>query len=335
MYDVNKILAEAIMASTVYQPSSDVQRVEKAAINSLPVSHYLNHDYDSNIQLRLTSLLQTTLEIEPLFDLFFGQLQHLLKLNSCHYSFAENNIDIELGQTAPHSTDYTINKQSLYLGNIIFTRQQRFTEPELSQIESLIGILIHPLHNALRYKEALHQAMSDPLTGLGNRGALEQAFNHQLQMAQRYDQHFSLLMIDLDHFKSINDTYGHTMGDKVLREVAKSIQATTRQTDLAYRYGGEEFMVILNKSQSMGAHIISERIRENISRLEIETDDGKIIKLTTSIGGSSTQENVTPRDLMKQADKALYQAKNNGRNCVEFFQDTECSHIRRNLSIND
>ena len=321
------------MATTVFKASdhNDSQHL----VTGTTIGELLEQQQESSIQLKLTSLLQTTIKLEPLFELFFGQLQHLLKIHSCHYTYRDKNIDLTLGKENTHNADYTLNLQDSYLGNIIFSRKQRFTETELIQIESLLGIFVYPLRNALCYLDALQQALHDPLTGLGNRGALEQAIDHQWQMSQRYDQQFSILMIDIDFFKKINDTYGHAIGDKVLKEVATCIRTTTRQTDLSYRYGGEEFTVILNKSQPLGATIIAERIRENISALDIFVDDtGKnVVKVTASIGGCNSNQSHDAHSLMDQADKALYYAKEHGRNRVDFFESAEKSHTQRSLLV--
>jgi diguanylate cyclase (GGDEF)-like protein len=343
-----------IMATTVHK-STDTHnhaprvgntmssQMKNAALSQDAAQHFVNNgDIESlhhqskepNIQLKLTSLLQTTLKIEPLFDLFFGQLQHLIKAHSCHYCYPEKNLDIKLGKAATHTADYSLKLQDEILGNIILSRKQRFTESELLHIESLLSILIYPLRNALSYRDAIQQALSDPLTGLGNRGALEQAINHQWQMAQRYDQHFCVLMLDIDHFKNINDTYGHAVGDEAIKAVAHSISATTRQTDVAYRYGGEEFVVILNKSELLGASIIAERIRENIAALEIPVDDhGNHIQLTISIGGSCSAHSKHPSELMKQADQVLYHAKKSGRNRVELSEIEDKNRTQRNLEV--
>ncbi len=319
------------MATTVYRSSDTHNHLSHDALHHDPTQSLINGstgvvqpaNKEPNTQLKLTSLLQTTLKLEPLFDLFFGQLQHLLKINSCHYCYEAKTIDIKLGKASTHTTDYSLTLQDNYLGNIIFTRKQRFSETELLHIESLLSVLIYPLRNALSYRDAIQQALMDPLTGLSNRGALDQAIDHQWQMAQRYEQHFSILMLDVDHFKQINDTYGHGVGDKVLKTVAKTISTTTRQTDMVYRYGGEEFVVILNKSNLLGASIIAERIRENISSLKIPTDNkaGDEISVTISIGGSFSANSQSPSELMAQADKVLYYAKDNGRNRVELAEE--------------
>jgi len=245
-------------------------------------------------------------------------MQHLLKVQSCHYTHSDKNVAIKLGTVSKHSCDYSLSIQQQFIGELVFTRQQRFSEEELNQIEMLLGTLVYPLRNALNYREALNQAMRDPLTGLGNRGALENALEHQWQVAQRYEQDMSVLMIDIDHFKRINDRLGHDTGDYVIKQVARVINATTRQTDLAFRYGGEEFLVILNKTNELGSNIIAERIRENIESLQLITPEGEPITVTACVGGSHFTPHVSKQELVKQADKALYSAKNNGRNQVVF-----------------
>jgi diguanylate cyclase (GGDEF)-like protein len=331
------------MATNVHQATEvNVPLSTEATVNKRHISNsavaankHTVHEHESNIQLKLTSLLQTTLKIEPLFDLFFGQLQHLLKINSCSYSFQEKNITIKLGKISTHTTDYSLRLQDNYLGNIVFSRKQRFATEELEHLEGLLSILIYPLRNALSYRDAIQQALSDPLTGLANRGALEQAIAHQWQMAQRYEQHFCVLMLDIDHFKSINDNYGHGVGDNVLKAVAHSISDTTRQTDVAYRYGGEEFVVILNKSALSGALIIAERIRENVAALSVPVDStGKErVKVTISIGGSCSSYCSDTQDLLRQADKVLYCAKNAGRNRVEFSSKEGNTHTQRDFLV--
>lgn len=299
----------------------------------ISLSDAIEKEIGANAQYKLTSLLQTTIEIEPLFELFFAQIQHLLKLNSCEFTNDIKRIHIKLGTADKHTCDYSLNIQQQYLGNIRFSRKQRFSSDELAQLEVLLGTLVYPLRNALNYRDALNQALSDPLTGLGNRGALENALEHQWQMAQRYEQDLGLLMVDIDHFKSINDRYGHDVGDRVIKQVAESIRVTTRQTDLCFRYGGEEFLVLLNKTTPIGATIIAERIRENIEDLVLTDSTGKALRVTVSVGGACLSPGLDKNGLVKAADQALYKAKDSGRNRVVFYQDESASVHSGHLSI--
>jgi diguanylate cyclase (GGDEF)-like protein len=297
------------------------------------LSRIIEQGMEANAQLKLTTLLQTTIEIEPLFELFFGQIQHLLKLQSCQFENDEKSIVIKLGNPGAHTCHYSLTIQQQHLGNITFSRRQRFSNEELAQLESLLGTLVYPLRNALNYRDAINQALSDPLTGLGNRGALEQSLDHQWHMAQRYEQDLGILMVDIDHFKSINDTFGHDTGDYVIKKVAEVINATTRQTDLAFRYGGEEFLVLLTKNSPFGSNIIAERIRENIESMQLVDSQGRQIKVTVSVGGTQLRPGVDKQTLVKEADNALYKAKTSGRNRVEFHLDETTVDRQGHLSI--
>jgi len=201
------------------------------------------------------------------------------------------------------------------LGEVTFSRRKRFSEAELSNIESLLGSLIFPLRNALKYRSAVQSALRDPLTGTGNRIALDNALAREKSLADRYDQPLSLLTIDIDHFKRINDNFGHSSGDEVLREVARGIVAVTRQTDMTFRFGGEEFVVLLNKTNPEGASVIAERIRHFIEKARVETNN-ELLQATVSIGVSTLRKDESTKMLFDRADQALYKAKAQGRNQI-------------------
>jgi two-component system cell cycle response regulator len=165
-------------------------------------------------------------------------------------------------------------------------------------------------------------AHTDPLTQVLNRRALTLRLTSELDRARRYSSVVTLLMIDLDHFKRINDTYGHLTGDDALREVALLLQHAVRSVDVVARYGGEEFVIVLPETAEGGAVAFAERIRERIEQqpfavIGAEGSSGGL-RLTASIG-VATFPSVrvdTAEDLFAQADAALYRAKADGRNCV-------------------
>ena len=159
----------------------------------------------------------------------------------------------------------------------------------------------------------------DPLTGLYNRRHMMEILNQQIQRYQRNSVPFSVFMADLDHFKQINDTYGHQAGDAILAEVGKIFQKTLRTIDAAGRYGGEEFIIVLEDSGEHEALQTAERLRKAIDDTDI-TFENRTIHFTTSIGiATFSSSNDSRDDLIDKADKALYQAKMNGRNQVYSF----------------
>lgn len=268
-------------------------------------------------RIRLLHALQISQQPDQLLQNFFNHVQPLVSVTGMRFKFHEQEPDARYGKDAAHHCDYRLTTDEGYLGKIFFFRSKRFLEEELATLELLLGALVYPLRNALSYQTAIRLSLLDPLTGLGNRAALDSALYRELQLAERHQHELSLLMIDLDHFKQINDVYGHVCGDEVLKAVAKTIQEACRDSDISFRFGGEEFVVLLRKTDTVGARIIAERIREQIAKL-ILSQAGEAIRPTVSIGvGTRTadkREHI--RDLFERADKALYRAKTQGRNCT-------------------
>lgn len=161
--------------------------------------------------------------------------------------------------------------------------------------------------------EMAQLATTDPLTNVANRRGLNTRLSEELSRAERYGSTFSVLLLDLDHFKTINDTYGHHVGDSMLREVAHLLQDACREPDFAGRWGGEEFMMILPQIDLSEAEEVASRVRERIE----DEDAAGMSDLTISIGVASFQMGDTHDSLFRRADRALYAAKERGRNRVE------------------
>jgi len=166
----------------------------------------------------------------------------------------------------------------------------------------------------------LHRlSRTDGLTGLLNRKTWEIELNHEFKRQRRYPDSSVLIMFDIDHFKRINDGYGHPAGDEVIRQTAKIAADCLREVDVAGRYGGEEFAIILTSTDIEGARIVAERIRKKIEANHIEYD-GQGIDYTVSLGLAKLDDKITePVQWIECADRALYQAKNAGRNNTQVY----------------
>lgn len=172
-------------------------------------------------------------------------------------------------------------------------------------------------------KKLREETIRDELTGLFNRRFFDETLAKEFARAQRSGRPVGILFLDIDHFKSVNDTYGHQCGDHVLTQVARSIEESSRDSDVAARYGGEEFVVLLTDAVATGIEIVAERIRSSVEKLDIEFE-GEQIRTTISIGGASTTEDdSTPAGLIHRADEQTYAAKRNGRNCVQIANSLE------------
>ncbi len=167
-------------------------------------------------------------------------------------------------------------------------------------------------------ERALFQlSTSDPLTGAYNRRHFMSLMNIEEKRAERYGTQLSLLMLDIDHFKKINDTYGHQTGDVAIKTVAGACRKKLRPTDILCRYGGEEFIIVLPQTDEAGAVKAAEYIREAVAKLEIVGQDDQKLHCTVSIGVSSYVPKATIEQLIECCDQALYVAKQSGRNQVQ------------------
>lgn len=183
------------------------------------------------------------------------------------------------------------------------------------------------INRANVYAEILKHATLDALTGFYNRRQLEVRIKQEVSNAKRQHAPLCGIMTDIDYFKHVNDTYGHATGDLVLKTIAKVIRGQLREYDIAGRYGGEEFSILLPFTKINEAQMVAERLRQTVENKVIDISkvapdsEEKNIKITLSLGIYEIKENDSDDDLMKKADKALYQAKNTGRNKVVINND--------------
>ena len=283
-------------------------------------------DIRPEVLLKLSGKLQTTLELAQLLEIFFDQIQQAVLVDGLAFSFPSQNLAMSHGKSSVHSASYRLQTQKDYMGDLVFYRSTRFREHELANLEGLLTTLVYPMRNALRYHEALAAAFRDPLTGAGNRVAMEKTLSREVELAKRHNQQLSILMLDLDHFKQVNDEFGHSMGDKVLKEAVNCITQCIRQTDMCFRYGGEEFLIMLSSANQAGALRIAERIRMSIQQLAFE-DSTSDLQVTASIGSATLRLSDSTDVLIERADKALYQAKEGGRDRVISDVDLEYSSV--------
>ena len=212
----------------------------------------------------------------------------------------------------------------------VFFLRRNVTEPPLTPAdvefaETVIRAAVSAIQRASLIESTIADnrrleelAHTDPLTKTLNRRALGERLAAEMERVRRYSTTMSLLLIDLDHFKQINDTHGHLAGDDVLIEVAAVLQRVVRAVDVVARYGGEEFVVVLPETAGAGAEAVAERLRELIESQAFVASRGRAIRLTTSIGVSSFPDFgvESVEDLLTKADQALYRAKSEGRNRV-------------------
>ncbi len=270
--------------------------------------------------LKLTYSLQTTLDLEEMLALFMQEALQYVEIASTGFRSARQGVVAQVGEQARHSADYGLQLHKKPLGELRFSSQHPFSEQDLAMLEHLMVPLLYPLRNGLKYHEALSTAYRDPLTGLHNRAALEEALPREVELAQRHDISLSMMIVDLDHFKRINDRYGHATGDCVLRTAATVMQKALRNPDQLYRFGGEEFVGMLPATGLDGAVIVAERVRKALESHDCDCDQ-HCTNITASIGVAQLEDEDNQQKLFDKADKAVYRAKSLGRNRVVPHQE--------------
>lgn len=224
---------------------------------------------------------------------------------------------LAIGRIMAVSVDRLVDGASRYAAGDRQHRMDIRIPPELQKVADKFNQMIESISSYESFLSNL--ADHDSLTGLLNRRAFDQAMLEVAARRGHAGEAACLLMIDIDHFKRINDSYGHEGGDVVLSGVAKVLSQSLRSADRAFRFGGEEFAVLLPGADRERAELAAERLRETIAAGAIAVD-GRNVRVTVSIGGAATTDLADTRDFLKVADQALYRAKENGRNRVEWGQ---------------
>jgi diguanylate cyclase (GGDEF)-like protein len=265
--------------------------------------------------LRMTQSLQTTLEISALLELFYLQTDANVPVDGMDYVNEQLSLDYRTGTRSRHTCHYNLKVGDIDLGGLTFRRRGKFSEAETVVLEKLLCCLLYPLRNALLYRDALALAQKDALTGICNRAALDDALATEVNLAGRHRTPLSIVVFDIDHFKSINDRYGHSMGDEAIKTVVKCAQSCARSTDMLFRYGGEEFVMLVRNTTLDGARLLAERIRRKVEKLQCQ-GKRKPITMTVSAGVATLGSGEKAQQLFERADKALFEAKHAGRNLV-------------------
>lgn len=228
----------------------------------------------------------------------------------CHFKFNYKTGDIRGGISV--SIPFSGTEQDMALNRLSIIGLSLLT---LALLLGSTYVMLNNLGEKIETAQSalLEASIRDDLTGLHNRRFLMSRLHEEFERARRLGTSLGLLMMDLDHFKEVNDKHGHPAGDEVLRSVAQTLSGILREYDIAGRYGGEEFAVVSVETGTADLVRLAERIRDRISRLEVH---GRVtgVRVTISIGAASLNHDDTPESLLKRSDNALYQAKKEGRN---------------------
>jgi diguanylate cyclase (GGDEF)-like protein len=212
---------------------------------------------------------------------------------------------------------------------LVSRNPRRFRKDVREMLRIIANQVAVSIQNALMYRKMETMATTDGLTGLTNHRTFQERFGNLVERADRHGHRAAVLLCDVDHFKSVNDNYGHPVGDEVLRQVAAVLRAAVRKIDIPARYGGEEFAVVLEETDLEGAVMLANRIRKDVGALMLESDKGTF-QITMSVGVAAFPDDSRDRaELIERADMALYHAKETGRNRVVSYQEFQAARQKR------
>lgn len=256
--------------------------------------------------------LMSSIDLHKLSSLFFQQLQNKLNLTALKIQFASGSLT--LGDAEKSCNIKTLEFSSQH--NVFATNSYSFSRVlsirEANILQELHRYFKYPLKNALEHYHLKQLAMKDHLTALGNRANYQETLHRLISQANRQGVGFGLLVIDMDKFKQVNDNYGHQEGDKVLIAMASILQESLRDTDFAFRFGGDEFCCLLPGSEADNNQTVAQRIQHAMSDHSCLRKHG----ISCSIGSANYIATDTELSLFQRADEALYAAKEAGKNCI-------------------
>lgn len=265
-------------------------------------------------QNQLNSFIQkllTTIDLTVLAELFCQQLTNTLQLSALKIQF--NDAAINFGELDKTSNIKTLKhiEQDKSMATLSYGFNHALGVRDWQVLQQMHLYFRHPLKNALEYHKVKQFAMKDYLTSLGNRANYDETLHRLISQANRYGREFGLLVIDMDKFKQVNDRFGHSEGDKVLVSCADTLQHCLRDTDFAFRFGGDEFCCLLADSDCQANIAIAQRIQRAVQGNALLKKHG----VSCSIGSSNYQAGDCDNSIFTRADKALYAAKQAGRDC--------------------
>ncbi|HUH57252.1 MAG TPA: GGDEF domain-containing protein [Pseudomonadales bacterium] len=291
------------------------QAQDQSKITSISGEFFPLPDIRPELLVRLQGKLQTSLDVQHLLELFLDEIQSTVLLDGIAYVHPTYAMKIMVGETSDYDNYYHLQSQDSSLGELTVYSKATLLEYELANLESMLTTLVFPIRNSLLYHQALAAAYKDPLTGAGNRETMERTLVREVELSKRTTNPLSILMLDLDYFNRVSDLYGHAVGDKVLMDVVSRIHLATRQSDLCFRYGSEEFLILLSNTPKNAAMITAERVRKEIESLQLKTH-ASALQITASIGCATLESDEDMEQFMQRADQLLLKAKQDGRNQV-------------------
>ena len=267
-------------------------------------------------QTELNSFIQkllTTIDLPVLVEVFFQQLQNTLQLSALKIQFNDETISFADADKTSNIKTLKFVNQGQTIATVSYGFNRTLPIRDWQVLQQMHLYFRNPLKNALEFHRVKQFAMKDYLTSLGNRASYDEAMLRSISQAKRHGTDFGLLVLDLDKFKQVNDQFGHDEGDRVLVAFTVTIQHCLRDTDFAFRFGGDEFCCLLSDSDEHANQLIGKRIQQAVRENDLLTQHG----ISCSIGSTNFLAVDNESSIFRRADNALYAAKHDGRDCFK------------------
>lgn len=265
------------------------------------------------VNIALLSQLQTTLDIEQILNIFSMEAAKLVSFVGLTLSYDDKTVKVPGSQIEKFEHSYPITVAGNLIAKLVYSTAFALKQNLSAKLEQLHEQLKYPLRNAIEFDRLKRMSLKDHLTGVGNRASFEDNYDRLLAHSERKKEPFTMMLFDLDNFKQVNDDFGHERGDRILQSFARVLTHCLRNTDLIFRFGGDEFVALLDHSDSASAELVAKRIMTAINKDPIMSNNG----VTSSIGYAQWRQGDDDKSLFVRADRALYMAKAAGRDCVK------------------
>jgi diguanylate cyclase (GGDEF)-like protein len=255
--------------------------------------------------LILLEQLQTTLDLDKILNIFSMEAAKFVDFSGLQFKSEHTEIAIRGSRKAKSEKSFELKINNQFIGVLTYQINSPISLTSHKILKELHQYLIYPLKNALSYQQALQLAMQDSLTGLGNRRYFDEQLKRAMHQAKRQKTKIGLMVCDLNKFKAINDTFGHPFGDKVLQHFSNALKMSVRDSDSVFRFGGDEFVILVEDACEQSLSIIEQRIEKAISLNPLLNK----YQISCGIGMSYMTKQDTEASFFERADQALYQNK--------------------------
>ena len=261
--------------------------------------------FDKRQMLALMTQLQTTLDIDELLNIFAIEVTRYIDFSGLYFKSLNLNTVFPGSRKAKKEQRFELKVDDNFIGTLTYGINSPISLTNFKVLEQLHQCLLHPIKNAIAYHAAMQLAMQDGLTGLGNRRYFDEQLKRSMHNANRHHSLVGLVLGDLNKFKAINDTYGHIAGDNVLQEFANVLRLCTRDSDSLFRFGGDEFAIIVENANDTALTIIENRINLSLANnLQLNK-----YQLGCSIGSTFMNRADNELSFFERADEILYRRK--------------------------